>query len=446
MTRSATPCWLSRPQGPNKVDNRSRTGIGKTARGKVVKEDAIVIVGAGHSGAKAAAALRKHGWTGSIALIGDEPHLPYDRPPLSKAVLLGKKTSDECAFFPAAWYVENGIDLIRGEAVVGIDRNRRRIVLNGGRDLPYGQLLLATGSELNPLSVPGADLEGVWPLRTPQHATAIAQMLLPGQRLVVIGAGVIGLEVAAAAVELGCTVHVLEAAPLAMGRSLPEVVSSALVAEHRGRGVDVRLGVRIAALAGNRSVSGVRLETGETLACDTVVYGVGVRPRTELAEAAGLRVGNGIRTNGHLQTDDRRIFACGDVCCYASHLFERELRIENWRNAEDQADTAARNILGHDKIFDQVPWFWSNQYDFALQVAGLPILGETTLVRTVGAARLFLSVDAKGRLCGASGLGPVRDVAAPIRKLKVAIAAGLSVAPASLADFSGPLEHIIDLA
>ena len=404
----------------------------------------MVIVGAGHSGAKAAAALRKHGWTGSISLVGDEVHVPYDRPPLSKAVLLGKKASGQCAFFPAHWYSDNGIDLRLGELVVSIDRGRQRVLFRDGSDLSYDRLLLATGSALNPLSVPGADLAAVWPLRTPNHADAVARSLRPSQRLVVIGAGVIGLEVAAAAVELGCTVHVLEVAPLAMGRSLPEAVSAALIAEHRKRGVDVRFGVRVAALEGDKTVSGVRLEAGETLACDVVVYGVGVRPRTELAEAAGLRVDNGVRTNRLLQTDDSRIFACGDVCRYQSQLFGRELRLENWRNAEDQADAVARNMLGQEKIFDEVPWFWSNQYDFTLQVAGLPALGEITVAQMLGSSHLFLSVDADGLLRGASGLGPVREVAAPIRKLKGAIAAGHAIDHASFTNSAATLKAMID--
>lgn len=409
-----------------------------------MKEESIVIVGAGHSGAKAAAALRKHGWAGSISLVGDEVYVPYDRPPLSKAVLLGKKTSDQCAFFPADWYCDNGVDLRLGEPVVSIDRDHQRVLFRDGRYLSYDRLLLATGSALNPLLLPGADLDAVWPLRMPHHADSVARSLRSGQRLVVIGAGVIGLEVAAAAVELGCTVHVLEVAPLAMGRSLPEAVSTALIAEHRRRGVDIRFGVRVAALEGDKTVSRVRLESGETLACDVVVYGVGVRPRTELAEAADLQVDDGVRTNSLLQTDDSRIFACGDVCRYQSQLFGRELRLENWRNAEDQADTAARNMLGQKKIFDEVPWFWSSQYDFTLQVAGLPSLAEITVARTLGSSRLFLSVDANGLLRGASGLGLVREVATPIRKLKAAIAAGRFIDRASIENPAISVEAMID--
>ena len=207
-----------------------------------------------------------------------------------------------------------------------------------------------------------------------------------------------------------------------MGRSLPAAVSTALVDVHRRHGVEVRFGVRVARVEGDDKVSCVRLESGEALDCDAVVYGVGVKPRTELAEAAGLGIDGGIITDGLLQTEDANIFACGDVCRYESRLFGRHLRLENWRNADDQADAAARNMLGQQKPFDAVPWFWSNQYDLTLQVAGIPALGDLTGVREVGGSRLYLSIGSDGRLWGASGLGAVRDIAAPIRQLKEAIA------------------------
>jgi len=385
-------------------------------------QEPIVIVGAGHSGARAAAALRKHGWTGGISLIGEEQCLPYDRPPLSKAVLLGKKTGEQCAFYAESWYAEKGINLLLAQSVDRIDRHSGRVVLQGGRDLAYHRLLLATGSSINPLTVPGADLNGVLPLRTPQHAHAIADSLQSRCRLVVIGAGVIGLEVAAAALECGCTVTVLERAPQAMGRSVPAIVSEAVVAEHRRRGVDVQFGVEVAALEGTTKVQAVRLATGEDLPCDIVVYGLGVRPNVSLAATAGLSTDNGIRTNQYLQAEDDRIFACGDVCSYDSQLYGRPTRLENWRNAEDQADTAARNMLGQQVIFDAVPWFWSNQYDFALQVAGLPSLGDQTEMKAIGRSRLFLSTDARGVLRGVSAFGSIREIASPIKDFKRVLA------------------------
>ncbi|MCV9938351.1 FAD-dependent oxidoreductase [Boseaceae bacterium BT-24-1] len=392
-----------------------------------MSNESIIIVGAGHSGAKAAAALRKHGWLGSITLIGEEIHVPYDRPPLSKAVLLGKKTSQQCVFFSQAWYDENRIELITGEAVTGIDRVSRRVIFRERESLGYDRLLLATGSSLNRLPADGADLEGVWPLRTVDHATGVARALIPGSHLVVIGAGVIGLEVAAASVERGCTVTVLEAAPQAMGRLLPTAAAAALLNEHQTRGVGIHFGARVMKLEGTRAVSGVTLDSGETMPCSGVIFGVGVKPRSELAEAAGLAVDDGVLTNAYLQTEDERIFACGDICRYESTLFGQRLRLENWRNAEDQAETAARNMLGELRAFDEVPWFWSNQYDVALQVVGLPMLGELTLAEEAGETKLFLSVRGDGLVRGASAIGPVREVSAFTRKLRSAISLGCAI-------------------
>jgi 3-phenylpropionate/trans-cinnamate dioxygenase ferredoxin reductase subunit len=386
-------------------------------------QDGIVIVGAGHSGAKAASALRKHGWTGGITLVGQEAVVPYDRPPLSKGVLLGKKTGEQCSFHPDSWYAEQGIALRLGEPVRRIDRAHQRVVFDDGRELGYSRLLIATGSRLRHLTVPGAELPGVWPLRTRAQAEAISQALHRARRLVVIGAGVIGLEVAAAAVELGCKVHVIEAAPVAMGRSLPAVVSTDVVAEHRSRGVELRFGEKVLALEGDERVRGVRLATGEVLSSDLVVHGIGVLPCSELAEAAGLAVDDGIRANSYLQTADERIYACGDVCRFDSTRHGGTLRLENWRNAEDQADTVARNMLGERLAFDPVPWFWSNQYDFTLQVAGLPATAAHTEVQAVGDSRMYLSFDEAGTLLGVAGLGAVRDIAGPLKKHKEGLAA-----------------------
>ena len=385
-------------------------------------ERQIVIVGAGHSGSKTAAALRKHGWTGGITLVGDEVCLPYDRPPLSKAVLLGKKTVDQCTFYPQSWYETNNIDLRLGSAVSRIDRTKGRLVLAGGSELSYEALVLATGSTANPLTVSGAGLANVWPLRTPDHANAIAGTLSANSRLVVIGAGVIGLEVAAAATERGCQVTVLERADHAMGRSVPSAVSDTLVAVHRTRGVEIRFGVEVSALIGDEVVRQVQLSDGQTVAADAVVYGLGVRPNVSLAADAGLSTDNGIRTNSYLQTQDNQIYACGDVCSYDSQRYGRPVRLENWRNAEDQADTVARNLLDQRVAFDTVPWFWSNQFDLALQVVGLPSIGIRTETQTIGNSRLFLSFDPADTLCGASAFGMVRDIATPLKEYKAVLA------------------------
>ncbi len=382
----------------------------------------VVIVGAGHSGSKVAAALRKRGWQGAVTLVGDELIVPYDRPPLSKAVLLGKKTGEQCAFFPAEWYAQNGVNLLLGRSVLSIDRQDRQVILADGSHIRYDKLVLATGSHHNALNIPGADLQNVMPLRTPHHAGHLARRLQVGRNLVIIGAGVIGLEVAAAATERGCHVIVLEQAPQAMGRSIPSVMSERLVAEHVSRGVRFRFGVTVTELVGEGPVSGVKLLDGEIIDAEMVIYGVGARPRVELAEAAQLATENGVVTNDRLRSEDDAIYACGDVCKFYSNLFGTSLRLENWRNAEDQADVVARNLVGEDAIYDEVPWFWTNQYDMALQVAGISSLANKHVITHSGAAHVTLSVQADGRLVSASAIGPVRDVAAAIRKLKTAIA------------------------
>lgn len=356
-------------------------------------------------------------------LIGDESYLPYDRPPLSKAVLLGQKKGGDTAFFPSSWFQENAIELSLSSKAVRIDRDSRHVELSDGSTIGYSRLLLATGSSIRPLGVPGADLAHVFSLREPHHAEAIAARLISGQTIVVIGAGIIGLEVAAAAVERGCVVHVLEAAPTAMSRALPEIVSRALTSEHIKHGVSIQFGVRVEALVGNRAVASVIIEGGGAIPCDAVVFGIGALPRTQLAAQAGLLVENGIVTDNCLKTMDDRIFACGDVCRYRSSIFAAGVRLENWRNAEDQAVTAARNMIGMRQEFDEVPWFWSNQYGFSLQVYGLPHLAEKHFAMKIGGSSIFLSVDENNVLRGASAFGSLIEIAAPLRKLKALIAA-----------------------
>lgn len=402
----------------------------------------MVIVGAGHSGGKAAHALRKHGWTGSITLIGNEGHPPYDRPPLSKAVLLGKKTPESCLFRQQEWYQEQSIDLLLERRVSEIDRSGRRVLLGDGESFAYERLLIATGAELNALRVPGIDLPGISPLRTTIDAARVASYLILGKHLVVVGAGFIGLEVAAAAIAKGCTVTVLEAAPAALTRSLPALVANEIVRIHSERGVTLRFEVAVASVEGQAQIEAVRLSTGERIPCDYLVYGVGVRPRTLLAEQAGLEVSNGIRVDSALQTSDPNIFACGDVCSFFSKRYGRELRLESWKNADDQADFAARSMLGEAVSYDEVPWFWSNQYEIALQVAGLPTMGSITVSRPAGRGHLFFSLTEDGRLAGLCGLGPIPDIAVPVRLLKAWIDSGAQLCPNRLTDIAIPLTDV----
>jgi 3-phenylpropionate/trans-cinnamate dioxygenase ferredoxin reductase component len=402
----------------------------------------MVIVGAGHSGGKAAAALRKYGWEGPITVIGNEPHPPYDRPPLSKAVLLGKKTTKECSFFSPTWYEQNHVELLLDSFIVELDRSTKQVKLVNGQTVPYERLLLATGATPNPLMVQGAHLSGVHCLRTVSDSENVARYLRKDQRIVVVGAGFIGLEVAAAAIELGASVTVLEAAPRALARSLPIEVSSTLVQVHLERGVDFRFGVSVNSIEGRTHVTGVCLTDETFLEADCLVYGIGVKPNAQLAQSAGLETGNGIIVDQYLRTSDPDIFSCGDVCSFFSNLYQIPLRLESWKNADDQATIAARNMLDHQVAYDEVPWFWSNQYDIALQVAGLPVLGETIATRTTDAAKLYFSLDRRGMLLGISGLGPARAIAADMRTAKSWLPARPILNPLALSDVNIPLAQL----
>jgi len=373
---------------------------------------AMVIIGAGQSGARAAHALRDNGWDGEITLLGNEGVAPYDRPPLSKAVLLGQKTTAQCALYDETFYSEQRIDLRVDASVQQIDRAARKVVLKDGHTVTYQRLLIATGAAPRRLSVPGATLEGVHVLRTAADASSIVGELLPGRKIAIVGAGFIGLEIAATAIARGCEVIVIEAAARALMRAVPEIVAAYLVERHRQMGVDVRFGVQVERIIGStmKRVTDVKLSDGTSVACDCLIAGIGVKPRTELAEAAGIDVADGIAVDDTLRTNDPHIFAAGDVCSFPHRLFRRRMRLECWKNAEDHARIVARNMLDRGETYSEVPWFWSDQYDMTIQIAGMPAFGVTTVAReTSAASRIFFALDRDGVLVGASGVGHAGD-------------------------------------
>ncbi|WP_186128164.1 NAD(P)/FAD-dependent oxidoreductase [Burkholderia gladioli] len=404
----------------------------------------MVIVGAGQCGVRAAQALRENGWKGAIALLGDEGLLPYERPPLSKSVLLGNKTTSQCTIHDETFFREQRIDLHTDAPVVAIDRVGHRVVLASGDTLGYHRLLIATGARPRLLDLPGAKLAGVHVLRGVRDTHAISAELRPGRRIAVIGAGFIGLEIAATAVALGCEVVLLEAAPRALMRAVPEVVAEYLVALHRQRGVDIRFGAHVECLLGTARVSGVRLVDGTTLACDAVIVGIGVTPCTELAREAKLDVENGIAVDATLCTNDPRIFSAGDVCSFPHPLFGRRIRLECWKNAEDQARVVARNMLGHGETCSSVPWFWSDQYDVTIHVTGMPTLGATTAVRETGpGSQVFFALDGDGVLVGASGVGRTGEITRDVRFAQELIARRARVEPHLLADRGTKLRSLL---
>jgi 3-phenylpropionate/trans-cinnamate dioxygenase ferredoxin reductase component len=407
---------------------------------------AMVIIGAGQSGARAAHALRDNGWDGEITLLGNEGVAPYDRPPLSKAVLLGQKTTAQCALYDETFYSEQRIDLRVDAGVQQIDRAARKVVLNDGHTVAYQRLLIATGAAPRCLSVPGSTLEGVHVLRTAADASSVVSELLPGRKIAIVGAGFIGLEIAATAIARGCEVIVIEAAARALMRAVPEIVAAYLVDRHRQMGVDVRFAVQVDRIIGStmKRVTGMKLSDGTSIACDCVIAGIGVKPRTELAEAAGIDVADGIAVDDTLRTNDPHIFAAGDVCSFPHRLFRRRMRLECWKNAEDHARIVARNMLDRGETYSEVPWFWSDQYDMTIQIAGMPAFGVTTVVReTSAASRIFFALDRDGVLVGASGVGQVSEIARDVRVAQELIARRACVEPSLLSDRSVKLKPLL---
>jgi 3-phenylpropionate/trans-cinnamate dioxygenase ferredoxin reductase component len=405
---------------------------------------AMVIVGAGQCGARTAHALRENGWDGQITLLGNEGIAPYDRPPLSKAVLLGERTTAQCAFYDDAFYSDQRIDLRVDAGVRQIDRGARKVVLRDGRSIDYQRLLIATGAEPRRLDVPGAELEGVHLLRTANDANTLAEVLTPARRIAIVGAGFIGLEVAASAVARGCDVTVVEAGARALMRAVPEVVAGYLTDRHRQSGVRLHFAAQVERLLGITHVMGVKLKDGTQIACDCVIVGIGVKPRTELAEAAGIDVADGIAVDDTLRTNDPHIFAAGDVCSFPHRLFRRRIRLECWKNAENHARIVARNMLDRGETYSEVPWFWSNQYDMTIQIAGMPAFGVQSVVReTGGASRIYFALDRDGVLVGASGVGKMSEIARDVRVAQTLIGQRACIEPALLEDGSVKLKGLV---
>ncbi|WP_417680664.1 NAD(P)/FAD-dependent oxidoreductase [Roseibium sp.] len=335
-------------------------------------QETIVIVGAGQAGAQVAQSLRQGGYEGPIRLIGDEPYAPYQRPPLSKKFLLGEIGPEGLWLRPPAFYTTQKIDLIPDTTVVSIDRASKRIAFGNGDTLGYDKLILTTGTKARSIPLEGADLDGVMTLRTITDVDAIRAKLEGKSNLVIVGAGYIGLEVAAVAKSLGKSVTVVEALDRPMKRVVSPVVSDYFTKLHRAKGVDLRLNTGVEGFVGEGTVSGVRIAGGDVLPADLVLVAVGAEPNDGLAAAAGLDVDNGIIVDGCGQTTDEAIYAAGDCTRFFSNRYGRSVRMESVQNAIDQAKAVAQALLGEEDVdYDPLPWFWSDQYDIKLQIAGL---------------------------------------------------------------------------
>ncbi len=368
-----------------------------------------LIIGAGQAGLSAAAELRKRKYEGSITLLGDEPAAPYQRPPLSKAYLSGETPLDRLWLKPQAWYEKADVDVRTGVRVSALDRSASEVITADGDRLAYDHLVLATGGQARRIPIPGADLPGVFVLRNLAEADGFSDALQTAQRLVIIGAGYIGLEVAASARKRGVDVTVLEAADRPMARTASALLSGWFGAIHRGYGVDLRVSTPVSGIIGQTHATGVELADGEHVQADLVLVAAGLTPSTQLAEAAGLAVQDGILVDNQARTEDERIYAVGDVARFDLARYGRSVRLESVQNAIDQAKAAAASICGQPTVYDPIPWFWSDQYELKLQIAGL-IEGADQMVRRgdpeEGKFALFHLKEGRLIACEAVNSGP----------------------------------------
>jgi 3-phenylpropionate/trans-cinnamate dioxygenase ferredoxin reductase subunit len=358
--------------------------------------DPLVIVGGGQAAAQAVQSLRQQNFAGAITLLCDEPYPPYQRPPLSKKYFAGELPRERLLLRPAAFYAEKGVALELGARVEEIEPGARRVRLRDGRTLAYDRLLLATGSRARVLAIPGADLSGVHYLRTITDVDGILAALAPSGRVVLIGAGYIGLEVAASARQRGFDVTVLEAADRVMSRTVSREVSAFYEACHRAAGVVIHCSTGVKAFHGPSRVTAVETGDGRKFACDVAIIGVGVEPNVELASGAGLACSNGIVVDELARTADPHIVAAGDCTNHPLPPLGKRVRLESVPNAIHQAKVAAATLLGVPTPYSEVPWFWSDQYDLKLQIAGLSTGYDEVVLRGDPAARSFAAFYLKG--------------------------------------------------
>jgi len=403
----------------------------------------VVIVGAGHGGAQAAIALRQNGFEGSILVLGREPELPYERPPLSKEYLARDKTFDRIMIRPAAFWADKGVEMALGHEVVAIDPEARSLRTASGATISYGDLIWATGGDARRLSCAGHDLAGVHGVRTRADAARLMAELAAGaKRAVVIGGGYIGLEAAAVLTKLGCHVTLLEALPRVLARVAGEALSTFYQDEHRAHGVDLRTQVAVDCLEGDGTkVTGVRLADGHVLPADLVIVGIGIIPQVGPLLAAGAAGGNGVDVDEYCRTSLPHVYAVGDCAAHASEFADGAvIRLESVQNANDQATTAAKAICGTLVPYKATPWFWSNQYDLRLQTVGLSTGHDLTVLRGEPGTRSFSVVYLKqGKVIALDCVNMVKDYV----QGKKLVEARAQIAPERLADASVPLKEMI---
>jgi len=402
--------------------------------------DTIVIVGTGQAGGWAAQTLRKEGHAGTIVLIGDELHIPYERPPLSKAVLSGDASAESTFLIKRSAFDQLALDWRPGVRVTAIDRGIKHLRLSAGEPIAYDKLILCNGGRARPLQVPGADLTGVLTLRNLDDAHTLAKALIAGNRLVVVGGGWIGLEVAATARKKGMSVTVVEAMKRLCERTVPPEISEYLSRLHATHGTEVVLGAGVEKVS--RAADGtlaVMLSDGRELGCDTVVVGIGLIPNDELARDAGLACDGGVVVDAQCRTSEPDIFAAGDVASWHCAWAGRRMRLESWQNAQEQGIAAARSALGLAVDHQPLPWFWSDQYDSNLQIYGMPTASHRVVERRAPGSDSFILFYLDGDVVSAA-VGP--NSARDLRFARRLIEQRKVVEPVRLADTQVPMAKL----
>jgi 3-phenylpropionate/trans-cinnamate dioxygenase ferredoxin reductase subunit len=400
----------------------------------------FVLLGGGLASVTAAATLRTEGFEGRVIIVGDEPHVPYSRPPLSKDVLRAEKSPEQAWLRTPAWYASKDVELRLGVRAAAVDARAHIVELADGTSLGYDKLLVATGGVPRTLDIPGADLPGVFYLRRLDDALALREHLTPGAPVVVIGAGFIGAEVAASLRTLGCEVTVLEVAEVPLGRVLGPEIGRVYADVHREHGVNLHTGVGVERITGHGRVQRVVATDGRVHEASVVVIGIGLTPELNLARRSGLASGNGIIVDEYCRTSADDVFAAGDIANHPNHFLGRRVRVEHWQNAQHQGAAAARNMMGRQKPFREVPWVWSEQYEHNLQVVGLPDPSQRMVIRGDAAARnvsaFFLN---DGRVTAALAVNRPTDV----RVARHMIQHGTAPSAAHLADVDTDLAQLI---
>ena len=399
----------------------------------------ILIVGTGLAATRALVTLRSNGFAGEVMLVGEEQHYPYDRPPLSKSVITDEAHPVLPQLLDESMVKSLKADFRRGVSVEKIDCLSRTATLSTGETVNYRKLLLATGAKPRQLTLPGSEYALL--MRNFEDAVSLREKFTSGQRIAIIGGGFIGLELAASAVKRGCEVTLIEAQPRILMRGVPEDIAHIVHKRHIEAGVRILTGVSLKSL----SAHAVNIADGTSVPADVIIAGIGASPDIRLAEAAGLAIENGIAVNDKLQTSDPDIFAAGDCCSFPHPLYgHQRIRLESWRNAQDQGALAAYNMLGAGKVYAAVPWFWSDQHDLSLQVVGLANHATEMVARRPNTETLLLfHLDALGKLVAASGIGKGNSIARDIKLAEMLIAKNISPPAEALADPSIGLKSLL---